>query len=77
MLAAAAPSEANGLYSQYLVPGTTCVWIDATEAGNSSLLGRGRWTYPPGGYDAPARHTLTVDWGDEVTDLDFGWDSLP
>ena len=53
------------------------MWIDATEAGTSSLFGRGRRTYPPGGYDALARHTLTVDWGDEVTDLHFGWDSLP
>ena len=66
-------TDEQGLYSQYVLPGTYCLWVDGVADGNEAILGRGRLTYPPGGYDFPARYTITVDWGDELMDVGFGW----
>lgn len=66
-------TDEEGAYYQYVTPGTYCVWIDTAQEGNSAILGQGRWTFPPGGYDAPVWHILTLEWGDMEMDVDFGW----
>ena len=70
---AAVLTDEEGTYYQYVTPGTYCVWIDTAQEANTAILGRGRWTYPPGGYDSPVWHVLTLEWGDMQTDVDFGW----
>lgn len=71
--AVSALTDAAGAYSQYVAPGDYCVRIDAAQPDNAAILGRGRWSYPPGGYDFPVQHSLTLGWGEQVTDVDFGW----
>ncbi len=68
-----APTDAEGRYSQVVLPGTYCVWIFRDKDGNQAILGSGRWTHPPGGYDSPVRYEIEIDWGEERTDLDFAW----
>lgn len=70
---AAVLTDEEGTYYQYVTPGTYCVWIDTAQEANTAILGQGRWTYPPGGYDSPVWHVLTLEWGDMQTDVDFGW----
>ena len=66
-------TDEDGFYYQYVTPGTYCVWIDTVLEDNADILGQGRWTYPPGGYDSPVWHVLTLEWGILQTDVDFGW----
>lgn len=66
-------TDEEGFYYQYVTPGVYCVWIDTAQAGNTAILGQGRWTYPPGGYDSPVQHVLTLEWGDTEGAVDFGW----
>ena len=70
---AAVLTDEEGNYYQYVTPGDYCVWIDTAQEANTAILGRGRWVYPPGGYDSPVGHVLTLEWGDMQTDVDFGW----
>jgi len=70
---AAVLTDEEGNYYQYVTPGDYCVWIDTAQEANTAILGRGRWIYPPGGYDSPVWHNLTLEWGDMQTDVDFGW----
>jgi hypothetical protein len=68
------PTGSDGAYLQILTPGTYCFWIDPVADGNDAALGRGLSTYPPGGYDFPSNHEITLDWGDAMDGFDFGWD---
>ncbi|MBE9479415.1 MAG: hypothetical protein IMY80_05565, partial [Chloroflexi bacterium] len=70
---AAVLTDEEGAYYQYVTPGTYCVWIDTAQEANTAILGQGRWIYPPGGYDSPVGHILTLEWGGMQTDVDFGW----
>ncbi len=67
------PTDAEGRYSQVVLPGTYCAGIFRDQDGNQSVLGSGRWTHPPGGYDSPVRYEVAIDWGEERPDLDFAW----
>jgi len=67
------PTNEEGRYSKVVLPGTYCVWVFRDRDGNQAILGVGRWTHPPGGYDAPVRYEIEIDWGEERTDLDFAW----
>ncbi len=67
------PTDEGGRYSQVVLPGTYCVWVFRDRDGNQAVLGAGRWTHPPGGYDAPVRYEIELDWGEERIDLDFAW----
>lgn len=71
------PTDEEGRYSQVVLPNTYCVWIFRDRDGNQAILGSGRWTHPPGGYDSPVRYEIEIDWGEEKTDLDFGWYARP
>ncbi len=62
-----------GSYSfSSLSAGTYCVSIDALDATNESILIPGGWTYPSRGGGAQA--TVTVDPGETVSGVSFGWD---
>jgi len=67
------PTDEEGRYSQVVLPDTYCVWIFRDRDGNQDILGSGRWTHPPGGYDFPVRYEIELDWGEERLDLDFAW----
>jgi hypothetical protein len=67
------PTDEDGRYSQVVLPDTYCVWVFRDRDGNDAVLGSGRWTHPPGGYDAPVRYEIVLDWGQERSDLDFAW----
>ncbi len=67
------PTDEAGCYSQAVLPDTYCVWIFRDRDGNDAILGSGRWTHPPGGYDSPVRYEIELDWGEARTDLDFAW----
>jgi hypothetical protein len=69
------PTRAGGGYLQVLTPGEYCLWLDSGGDGNDVVLGDGLGTFPPGGYDAPSNYEITLDWGDVMDGLDFGWDS--
>jgi hypothetical protein len=69
------PTAADGSYWQVLTPGDYCLWLDSAGDGNDDVLGDGLATFPPGGYDAPSSYEITLDWGDVVEGLDFGWDA--
>jgi hypothetical protein len=69
------PTDADGSYWQVLMPGEYCLWLDSAGDGNDEVLGDGLSTYPPGGYDAPSNYEITLDWGDVIEGLDFGWDA--
>jgi hypothetical protein len=53
-----------------LQPGTYCLFIDATESNNATILQNGNWTFPDFeiGY-----HELTLLEGELVTPVNFGW----
>jgi hypothetical protein len=54
-------------------PGTYCLSIDPRAGANPGVLQSGRWTAPIS--DAGAAYwTVTVTQGQQVLDLDFGWD---
>jgi hypothetical protein len=67
---------AQGIYSfTGLAAGDYCVFIDAMDAANASILLPGGWTYP-GGYfsSSVVQQTITVRAGQYLTNVDFGWD---
>jgi hypothetical protein len=67
------PTDSDGRYSQVVLPGTYCVWVFRDKDGNQAVLGSGRWTCPPGGYDSPVRYEVAIQWGEAEPELDFGW----
>ena len=67
---------AQGMYSfTGLAAGNYCVFIDAADATNASILLPGGWSYP-GGYFASTivQQNVTVQAGQYLTNVDFGWD---
>jgi len=68
---ATAATDANGLYSfPGLDAGTYCVSVDALDATNETILIPGGWTYP----NEEGRATVAVGEGEEIPDVNFGWD---
>lgn len=69
---AVATTDVNGNYNfSGLTAGTYCVLVDALAEENSSVLLPGAWTFPDSAEDGA---TLTVDEGENVTRVNFGWD---
>lgn len=57
-----------------LVVGEYCVSIDALESPNDSLLIPGGWTWPPALTTGLAWDAVTLSGGEQVSDVNFGWD---
>ncbi len=53
-----------------LAPGTYCVTVDASTPENISLLSSGTWIYP---VDSTGGATITLQSGQNLTDISFGW----
>lgn len=69
---AIAVTNAEGDYNVGdLVSGTYCVSVNATEVQNQDILLPGRWSAPENGI---AESTITLDEGDALQDVNFGWD---
>lgn len=52
--------------------GTYCISVDALGAINSTILIPGGWTQPPA--DGLAATTIILEAGEEMADVNFGWD---
>jgi hypothetical protein len=62
----------NGRYTfTQLAAGTYCVFINANEGANSNKLFAGNWTYPQPGI---WYHQLTLNNGQQLSSVNFGWD---
>jgi hypothetical protein len=69
------PTDEQGWFYQFLPVGTYCVYIDLMHEDNEGRLMPGTWSFP--NPDAPAFYTAEISFpGEQVTDLDFGWDFL-
>ncbi len=71
---ATATSDQDGLYRfANLDEGSYCVAIDAFSPENVETLIPGDWTWPARGV---SRLTVLLTAGEEISDIDFGWDDL-
>ncbi len=67
-----ATTDENGEYTFSNLPaGSYCVSIDALLEQNTAILVPGGWTYPGTDED---NTTVSLDEGDNLTDVNFGWD---
>lgn len=57
-----------------LSAGTYCVSIDPLQEQNKQFLLPGNWTYPSLTYDGPASTTVVLKAGENIFDINFGWD---
>lgn len=67
-------TDINGQYSFHdLADATYCVVVNALETPNDSILIPGNWTAPVRDAD-PAEFEVTISSGEDVSDVNFGWD---
>ncbi|RLD00512.1 MAG: hypothetical protein DRI46_07345 [Chloroflexi bacterium] len=67
-------TDSNGQYTiSGVAPGTYCTVIYTGEIPNDTILIPGSWTYPPGGSDH-IEYEVTLGSGENVTEINFGWD---
>lgn len=55
-----------------LQPGVYCVFIDAAETSNTTILGNGNWTFPS--YNV-GYHEITLIAGTQANPVNFGWET--
>lgn len=66
---------ANGVFSfRHLEPGDYCVSIDVGDGHNADVLIPGMWTQPLGDGSGYIDMSLSVDPGEDLTEVNFGWD---
>lgn len=71
---ATAITDAQGVYQfDNVSPGPYCVFVNALEEPNTTLLAPGEWTAPASSA-APGVAEVTVTAGEITTDVNFGWD---
>ncbi len=67
-----AVTGADGLFRfEGLSEGSYCVFMDALREENVDLLIPGNWTWPATGV---GYYSVALDPGEQILDLDFGWD---
>ena len=67
-----AVTDADGFYRfEGLDEGSYCVFMDALSEDMVDLLIPGNWTWPGTGVGT---YSVVLDLGEEILDLDFGWD---
>ena len=68
----AAVTDATGKYSFHSLPsGTYCVFMNAAQNGNGSILLPGDWTFPQ---PHIWYQQITLVAGEQITSINFGWD---
>jgi hypothetical protein len=55
-----------------IAPNTDCVFIDAAEANNVTILNSGNWTFPA--YTV-GHHEISLNAGAQAAPVNFGWDT--
>ncbi len=69
-----ARTDGSGLYRFENLPDESyCIFMDALSEENVDLLIPGNWTWPATGV---GRYAIVLDPGEQILDLDFGWDFL-
>ncbi len=65
-------TDSRGIYQFVdLAEGPYCVFMDALDEAMVDLLIPGNWTWPGTGV---GQYSIVLDPGEEILDLDFGWD---
>jgi len=68
-------TDANGEFGfPGLAPGAYCVSIDAVSVYNIAALIPGGWTAPDSGSEPVAHRQFTLEAGEKINDVLFGWD---